>query len=249
MSDKKLFAQFVMLLAIFFAALPVGRLQATELPARMLLISFPGAHPGLDPTGLLEQGYKEFSPFVNHTQFTLNFPDAELIKGIEKILSEINRVIFVVRTDFPLGLRQVSPPEEIARKEYRADVLKLLDVTAQKVAGIVKDYRKKYTDAFIMAITSAAGGEVLMRVLKRSVHEINYIVLYYPTMAMVLDRQFAGLFASKGYNKDSLKIVAYDGDPTISRINKMLDDKNFDATFYIIITPEDAKGRPEWAVE
>lgn len=249
MSVKKIFFHLVIAIMLLFFSSTFVFSYAWTVSKKTLMISFPGANPGLDPTGLLEESYRALSPLINHTQFTLEFPDAELIKGIEKVLSTMDNVIFVVHLDLPVYLRRLSPPEEIALESYSADVLKLIDISANKLAKIIKDYHKNNPDAMILAVSSAMGGEVLMRVLKNNANEIDSIVLYYPTMAMVKDEQFTKLFIERGYNKENFRIIAYDDDPTIPYIEKMYNDKHFDANFVVIKMADEAQGDPEWYLE
>jgi len=211
-------------------------LPNTETHHKSLDLVFIGANSGLNPIDLVKTTYvnEEIKPFVVNMEFSNDFPTLEETTGLEKVLAAIDQVILVIHTRYPKAMLQLNPVQEIAQEDYPADALEIFDSTAKKITTIIKNYHKINPNAAILATASGTGGEILLRTLKNNVNEIDTMILYYPTMAMVKNSTLADTLKDNGYNQEKVIVVAYNGDPTIPKLEKLKTNNTEVFTFRVI---------------
>jgi len=197
---------------------------------RSIYIVIPGATRGLDPTSLLKdpavkqviQEIEIFSPNGSAFPFKHSQPDPEspfdLYKGEE--------TVFKITIHYPKELQDIEPVKEIAQESYSDEARGFMSAAAATAVDIVSGFRNRNSQGTIQIIGVGMSGEAVIEAVGRNAALFDKITLMFPTMAMVKEGRLLGVLKDRGYTKERVAVIAYEGDPTIPFLEKLNSGEN-----------------------
>lgn len=203
-------------------------------PEKILVLTFPGACKGLNPLELVKKAYEKSNPFVHslHIYTPKGSLDFDLLNKLG--LFSHDSVILEIILHYPKDMQDFDPIREIAQEAYSSEALELINTAAIETEKIIKNFHKIYPDTSIKAVAIGTSDEILIKALERNISEISNFILYFPTMAMVNGSEFIKVLKDNGYNKDKVTVIAYEGDPTIPKLEKLKTENEELFTFWVI---------------